>query len=112
MKEIITIAHGGGGTKTQQLIKNIIQKDLGNDILDQFDDSATLSINETKVAFTTDSYVVKPLFFPGGDIGKLAACGTLNDLTMQGAIPHYLSFALILEEGFLLEDLKKIVSHL
>ncbi len=106
---IITIAHGGGGTRTQQLINDIIRKHLSNPILDQLDDSASLEVPETALAFTTDSYVVNPLFFPGGDIGILAVCGTVNDLVMQGAEPKYLSLGLILEEGFAVADLERII---
>jgi hydrogenase expression/formation protein HypE len=81
-----------------------------NPILARLDDGACLSVPESDLVLTTDSYVVRPIFFPGGDIGKLAVCGTINDLAMQGAEPRYLSLALILEEGLPLEDLEKIIA--
>ena len=105
----IVMAHGGGGRLMQQLLDNLIQPAFNNDILKRKEDSAVVDINGTRLAFTTDSYVVKPLFFPGGDIGKLAVCGTLNDLAMNGAKPLYLSCSLIIEEGFAIEDLNRIV---
>lgn len=90
------------------LIKNIIASKLSNPVLDRFDDSALLDTSG-RLAFTTDSYVVRPLFFKGGDIGKLAVCGTVNDLAMQGANPVAISLSFIIEEGFSLNDLKKVV---
>ncbi len=108
----ITLAHGGGGRLMQQLLGNIIQPAFSNPILNQQHDSAVLEINGAKLAFTTDSYVIKPLFFPGGDIGKLAVCGTLNDLAMSGAKPLYLSCAFIIEEGFPIADLQRIVASM
>ncbi|MBU4200907.1 MAG: hydrogenase expression/formation protein HypE [Verrucomicrobia bacterium] len=110
--DIILLSHGGGGGRTQALIRNIILRRLGNPTLDRLDDSACLSIPESELAFTTDSYVVNPIFFPGGDIGKLAACGTINDLVMQGAEPRYLSLGLILEEGLPLRDLDQVIQSL
>jgi hydrogenase expression/formation protein HypE len=108
----IVMAHGGGGRLMQQLLDSIIQPVFNNPILNQKNDSAVLNINGTRLAFTTDSYVVKPLFFPGGDIGKLAVCGTLNDLAMSGAKPLYLSCSLIIEEGFAIQDLQRIVQSM
>ena len=108
----IVMAHGGGGRLMQQLLDNLIQPAFSNTLLNQKHDSAVFDINGMKLAFTTDSYVVKPLFFPGGDIGKLAVCGTLNDLAMSGAKPLYLSCALIIEEGFPIEDLQRIVQSM
>jgi hydrogenase expression/formation protein HypE len=108
----IVMAHGGGGRMMQQLLDSIIQPIFNNAILNQKHDSAVLTINGTRLAFTTDSYVVKPLFFPGGDIGKLAVCGTLNDLAMSGAKPLYLSCSLIIEEGFSIKDLKRIIQSM
>lgn len=110
--DVVLLAHGGGGLLTKKLIKEIVFRHLGNPILEQLDDSACLTIPESELAFTTDSYVVTPIFFPGGDIGALAACGTINDLAMQGAEPRYLSFGLILEEGFAIRDLERIVKSL
>lgn len=107
--EVILLSHGGGGIRTKQLISKIILARLGNSILEKLDDSACLSIPESELAFTTDSYVIDPIFFPGGDIGKLAVCGTINDLAMQGAEPRYLSLGLILEEGFPLTDFERII---
>lgn len=110
--EHIVMAHGGGGRLMQQLLDNLIQPVFGNPLLNQRHDSAVFEINGAKLAFTTDSYVVKPLFFPGGDIGKLAVCGTLNDLAMSGAKPLYLSCALIIEEGFPIAELQRIVQSM
>ena len=104
----ITLAHGAGGKISQELMEEVILPAFGNPLLNELHDGATLQTNG-KIAFTTDSYVVRPLFFPGGDIGKLAVCGTVNDLAMTGAVPRYLSAGVILEEGFPMKDLKKIV---
>jgi hydrogenase expression/formation protein HypE len=107
--EQIVMAHGGGGRLMQQLLDSIIQPVFSNPVLNQKHDSAVLNINGARLAFTTDSYVVKPLFFSGGDIGKLSVCGTLNDLAMSGALPLYISCSLIIEEGFPIKDLQRIV---
>jgi hydrogenase expression/formation protein HypE len=107
--EQIVMAHGGGGRLMQQLLDSIIQPVFSNPVLNQKHDSAMLNINGARLAFTTDSYVVKPLFFSGGDIGKLSVCGTLNDLAMSGALPLYISCSLIIEEGFPIKDLQRIV---
>jgi len=107
--EQIVMAHGGGGRLMQKLLDEVIQPIFNNPILEQKNDSAVLQLDHSKIAFTTDSYVVKPLFFPGGDIGKLAVCGTLNDLAMSGAKPLYLTCSLILEEGFAIQDLRRIL---
>jgi len=107
--EYILLAHGGGGKLTKQLIEKMFYAGLGNDILDQGHDGALLPDMKGKLAFTTDSFVVDPVFFPGGDIGDLAVNGTVNDLLCCGAKPRYISLAMILEEGFLMEDLWKIV---
>ena len=104
----ITLAHGAGGKLSQELVEQVILPAFGNPLLNKLHDGAAVHMGG-HVAFTTDSYVVKPLFFPGGNIGKLAVCGTVNDLAMTGAIPRYLSMGLILEEGFPIADLKKIV---
>ena len=104
----ITLAHGAGGKLSQELVEQVILPAFGNPFLNKLHDGAAVSMGG-HVAFTTDSYVVKPLFFRGGNIGKLAVCGTVNDLAMTGAVPRYLSMGLILEEGFPIADLKKIV---
>ncbi len=108
----ITLAHGSGGKRTSQLIENIFLPAFRNDKLDQLHDGALLDIPANQIVFTTDSYVVQPVFFPGGDIGKLAVTGTLNDLAMCGAKPYYLSCSFIIEEGFLQSDLKRIVESM
>ncbi len=108
----IVMAHGGGGRLMQQLLDDLIQPAFDNPLLKQKLDSAVLEIQAGKISFTTDSYVIKPLFFPGGDIGKLAVCGTLNDLAMSGARPLYLSCSLIIEEGFAIADLQKILASM
>jgi hydrogenase expression/formation protein HypE len=107
----VLLAHGGGGTLMHTLIRDTIAAKLKNPVLQKFDDSAILAACRTagRIAFTTDSYVVKPLFFSGGDIGKLAVSGTVNDLAMQGAKPVAISLSFIIEEGFPLADLQKIV---
>ncbi|MCJ7691279.1 MAG: AIR synthase related protein, partial [Clostridiaceae bacterium] len=91
MEKTINLNHGSGGRATNDLIRNLILKEFNNDILNGLNDSAILNIGSEKLAFTTDSFVVKPLFFRGGDIGKLAVCGTINDLAVSGAKPLYLS---------------------
>jgi hydrogenase expression/formation protein HypE len=108
-RDRILLAHGGGGSLTRELITEILEPEFENPALKPLDDSAILALHDGEFAFTTDSYVVKPFFFPGGDIGKLAVCGTVNDLAMQGAEPQWLSLGLILEEGLAISDLRKIV---
>lgn len=112
--EKITLSHGSGGKSTHNLIEGVIAPAFSNPLLDPMDDAATFAIDGTgsRIAFTTDSYVVSPLFFPGGDIGKLAVHGTINDLSMSGATPLYLSAGFILEEGFPIADLRRIVSSM
>ena len=110
IEDKILLAHGSGGKMMHDLIESFIPR-LANPILSKMDDSAVFELNG-KAAFTTDSYTVQPLFFPGGDIGKLAVCGTVNDLAMSGAQPLYLSLALIIEEGLIISDLKKIVESI
>lgn len=105
----ITTAHGSGGNATRELIHNTFRKYLGNPCLDRMDDAALLPPSAFPLAFTTDSFVITPLFFPGGDIGKLAVCGTVNDLWMMGAVPRYLSVGFILEEGLELSALERII---
>ncbi len=105
------LAHGSGGKLAHDIIRNSFVSALENPILSQLDDSAVIEPGG-RLAFTTDSYVVQPIFFPGGDIGKLAVCGTVNDLAMVGATPRYLSLAFIIEEGLLLSNLKNIVDSI
>ncbi len=105
----IRLAHGSGGLLTSQLIKRTILKYFKNKTLKQLTDSATLRMTDRHIAFTTDSYVIDPIFFPGGDIGMLAIYGTVNDLAMQGAVPRYISFSLIIEEGFSIQKLERIL---
>jgi hydrogenase expression/formation protein HypE len=109
---LITLSHGGGGKASQNLIENVFVNALSNPWLDLLEDQAVFTFDGTRVAFTTDSYVVDPIFFPGGDIGKLAVNGTVNDLAVSGAEPLYLSLGIILEEGFPMEDLRKIVASI
>ncbi len=108
-QKFISLGHGSGGLLTQKLIKELLLKYFTDPILKKLEDSAELTITSKNIAFTTDSYVINPIFFPGGDIGKLSVCGTINDLAMKGAIPEYISFSLIIEEGFRFEDLEKII---
>ncbi|MGB8226130.1 MAG: hydrogenase expression/formation protein HypE [Sedimentisphaerales bacterium] len=105
----ILLAHGGGGRLTNELIRSVIISALGNYTLCKLTDSAELKIGQTDICFTTDSFVVKPLFFNGGDIGKLAVCGTINDLAVGGSKPLVLSLSLIIEEGLEIEVLRKIL---
>ena len=109
MEEIITLDYGSGGEKTSELIHSILLPLFDNPALAPLGDGAILSGQE-QLAFSTDSFVVTPWRFPGGDIGKLAVCGTVNDLCMTGAVPRYLSFSLILEEGFLVNALREIAA--
>ena len=110
MEDKILLAHGSGGKLMHDLIESFLPE-LANPILDRLDDSAVFEASG-RLAFTTDSYTVNPLFFPGGDIGKLAVCGTVNDLAMSGARPLYLSLAFIIEEGLPVADLKKIITSI
>ena len=106
------LGHGGGGKLTSELLRQVILPELHNPALDTLDDSAVLPAPPGELAFTTDSYVVDPLFFPGGNIGTLAACGTINDLAMQGAEPRFLSLALIIEEGLPIAELRTVIRSL
>lgn len=105
----ITLDHGSGGRASHELVEKVFMPRFQNSILNDLNDSAVFELNGAKLAFTTDSYVVDPLFFPGGDIGSLAVCGTVNDLAMRGARPLYLSAGFIIEEGFPIKDLEQIV---
>ena len=111
MENRIMLAHGSGGKLSHDLIEKTLLSTLGNPILNKLDDSAVFDLCG-RLAFTTDSYTVSPIFFPGGDIGKLAVCGTVNDLAMSGATPLYLSLSFIIEEGFLTRELEKIVASI
>ena len=108
----ILLAHGGGGQLSDELIRGTILTRLKNETLCELGDSAKLSLGSSNICFTTDSYVVKPLFFNGGDIGKLAVCGTANDLVMAGAKPAALSLALIIETGFEMATLERILDSI
>lgn len=104
----ITLAHGSGGSVMHDLIKDLFIKNLSNTFLNRLGDSAFIDAGGGKLAYTTDSFVIDPIFFPGGDIGKLSVCGTVNDLAVSGARPRYLSCGMIVEEGFDYKDLEKI----
>jgi len=114
-KQVITMAHGSGGRAMQQIIEHMFLSAFDNPWLNEREDGARLSLASLnaqgdRLAFTTDSYVIDPVFFPGGNIGKLAVCGTANDLAVSGATPAYLSCGFILEEGLPLDELQQIVS--
>jgi len=109
---IIQLSHGDGGIKTGELISNLLLKYFGNEILNKLEDSAVLNCSNKKIAYTTDSFVVNPIFFPGGDIGKLSICGTINDLVTTGCTPLAISLSFILEESFPVSDFKKILSSI
>jgi len=108
----IVLGHGSGGRLTAQLIHDVFLPAFDNEILRKLDDQAVLQVGGARIAFTTDSYVVTPLFFPGGDIGQLAVNGTVNDLAMSGAKPLYLSASFIIEEGFELEELSRVTQSM
>jgi len=111
-KDKVLLGHGSGGKLSAELIRNVFLPVLNNPTLARLDDQAIVNINGQRLAITTDSFVVKPLFFPGGDIGSLAVHGTVNDLAMGGATPLYLSAAFIIEEGFSIEQLCRIVDSM
>ena len=111
MDEIISLDYGSGGKKTARLIEKLILPRLDNPALRELGDGAIVSGGE-KLVFSTDSFVVSPLFFPGGDIGKLSVCGTVNDLSMCGAEPKFLSCSFIIEEGFPFSQLERIVASM
>jgi len=108
----ILLGHGSGGRMMHDLIENLFLKHFSNTILDEQTDAAILNVGSEEIAFTTDSFVIDPLFFPGGNIGKLAVCGTVNDLAVSGAEPLYISVSMIIEEGFLMQELEVIVESL
>ena len=111
MDEIITLDYGSGGKKTSRLIENMLLPAFSNAALEALGDGAILHGAE-KLVFSTDSFVVSPLFFPGGDVGKLAVCGTVNDVAVCGGVPKYLSCAFVIEEGFETEKLARIVDSM
>lgn len=108
----ILLSHGSGGRASHELISKLFLPAFSNPALEQMDDQAILEIDGSRLAYTTDSYVVDPIFFPGGDIGKLAVCGTVNDLAMSGATPLYLSVGFIIEEGLLMDELRLVIGSM
>jgi hydrogenase expression/formation protein HypE len=108
----VLLAHGSGGSYSRRLIEEVFAKAFSNPLLAPLNDQAVFSLPAKKLAFTTDSYVVKPIFFPGGDIGKLSVCGTINDLAVGGAEPIYLSASFIIEEGLGMDELKRVVESM
>jgi hydrogenase expression/formation protein HypE len=110
--EVIMLGHGSGGSMTNRLIRDVFQEAFDNPILDEMLDAAVLPVPRSRIAFSTDSFVVDPIFFPGGDIGKIAICGTVNDLAVSGAEPLYLSVGFIIEEGLPVADLRRIVASM
>jgi hydrogenase expression/formation protein HypE len=111
----IVLGHGSGGRLSANLLRDVFLPGFGNEVLSRLEDQATLALGGDggcRIAFTTDSYVVRPLFFPGGDIGRLAVHGTINDLAVGGATPRWLSAAFILEEGLALDDLRRVVASM
>ncbi len=111
MDEIITLDYGSGGKKTSRLIENMILPALDNPALNELNDGAVIT-GCGKLVFSTDSFVVNPIFFPGGDIGKLSVCGTVNDVSMCGGVPKYLSCAFIIEEGFPVGELERVIASI
>ena len=110
--EKIQLAHGGGGRLTHELVRQVFKRNFENVYLDRLEDAAVLPEQRGRLALTTDSYVIQPIFFAGGDIGKLAVCGTVNDLSMVGAEPLYMTAGYILEEGLPFGDLERIASSM
>lgn len=108
----MTLRHGDGGLHTNQLIRDVFYRHFDNEILTGYQDAAMFALENGRLAFTTDSFVVKPIFFLGGDIGKLAVSGTINDLTAAGATPIYLSAGFVIEEGFEIEKLDQIAASM
>src|SRR5437764_9874775 len=111
-KDTVLLGHGSGGKLSAELVRDIFLPAFQNSALAKLDDQAIVQIGETRLAVTTDSFVVKPLFFPGGDIGSLAVHGTINDLAMGGAKPLFLSAAFIIEEGLSMDVLCRVVNSL
>ncbi len=111
-RDRVLLGHGSGGSMSADLIRKVFLPAFSNDVLNALEDQATLSWGGGRLAFTTDAFVVRPLFFPGGDIGRLAVHGTVNDLAVGGATPLWISAAFILEEGFPLADLERVVASM
>jgi hydrogenase expression/formation protein HypE len=108
----VTLAHGAGGKATRALVEQVLLPELDNPLLAPLADAALVDVGGTRIAFTTDTFVVRPLFFPGGDIGSLAVNGTINDLAVCGAQPLALSAGLVIEEGFPIDDLRRVAASL
>src|ERR1022692_2496144 len=111
-KDTVLLGHGSGGKLSAELVRDVFLPAFDNPALARLDDQAIVQVNGSRIAITTDSFVVKPLFFPGGDIGSLAVHGTVNDLAMGGANPLFLSAAFIIEEGFSMDELRRVVNSL
>jgi hydrogenase expression/formation protein HypE len=110
--DTIMLAHGSGGTMMRELIEDVFVSRFGDEVLMRLDDAASLDLPPGRVAFSTDTYVVSPLFFPGGDIGRLAVAGTVNDVATSGAVPYFLSVGFVLEEGLAVSDLRRILDSM
>ena len=109
--EHILLAHGSGGTMMRELIEDVFMGRFDDPALIKMDDAASLDFEGGRLAMSTDTYVVQPVFFPGGDIGRLAVCGTVNDIATSGAKPLYLTVGFVLEEGFAVADLRRIIDN-
>lgn len=112
MDNVISLAYGSGGKKTSELIENILVPAFSSEELNKLGDGACVKLQGERIIFSTDSFVIKPVFFPGGDIGKLSVCGTVNDISVSGGVPAFISLSFIIEEGFLTESLIKIVDSI
>jgi hydrogenase expression/formation protein HypE len=110
--DVVTLAHGAGGKATRALVEGLFLEEFRNPLLEPLGDAALLELEGTRLAFTTDSYVVKPIFFPGGSIGSLAVNGTVNDLAVSGATPLWLSTGFVIEEGFPVADLRRVAADI
>jgi hydrogenase expression/formation protein HypE len=111
-RDTVLLGHGSGGRLSAELVRDIFLPAFGDPELARLNDQAVVSIGDSRIAMTTDSFVIKPLFFPGGDIGSLAVNGTINDLAVGGATPLFLSVAFILEEGLSMDVLRRVVQSL
>jgi len=111
-RDTIELAHGAGGSVSAELIEKLIVPHFSNNLLDKLEDQAVLKRPDGRVAFSTDTFVVDPIFFPGGDIGDLAINGTVNDVAMSGAKPLYLSVGFVLEEGLPLNDFQRVLGSM